>query len=207
LTGFTSQQVTLLVAVVAAVAALLGAFINYLATGRSKYVETITRERIKWVGELRSDFASFLNEMEQARRLIHGRAKTDNWEQDLHRLRGRQQLILLKLNRRSRLDIEISSLMQRCILAAIENEGDQPIEVSKLLRIRVSDLLKEEWETAKLESSGLLQRPRIWWRRWSRWKEHRARWAKSPPKHASKDRFNAVEQRINRIVNETDTKV
>lgn len=196
MTDLTPGQLTLVVAVVAATAALLGAFINFLATGRSKYVETIARERIKWVGEIRSDFVCFLTDLAKVEKSAHGASKIKDYDEVIDRLRERQQLILLKLNRRSALDQEIAVLMQQCIFASVKNEGDKPIDARVLLRTIVTDLLKEEWETAKWESSGFLQKPKIWWRRRQRQKEYKERWSKSPPRFASKEEIKALEDRF-----------
>ena len=112
LESLSKEEIALSVGLIALGGVLVTAILNWLATSRSKYVETITTERIKWVGELRSDFSEFLSDLTELRK-AHKRKESK--PEISARAYKRLVLIHLKLNPRAPLDREIFSLMSDAI--------------------------------------------------------------------------------------------
>ena len=165
------------VAVIAAVLTLLGVMIkavtDWLTSSRSKYVDVIAAERIKWVGELRSDFSKFFVGFDRVVHLFRlDQREKIKINDALEVANNHMNLVRLKLNTESDLDITIIDLMQRSAYSARSGDLEEYRSYRSLLLKFCSFLLKDEWEKAKREASGPLR----WvWLTWKHWRRVRAR--------------------------------
>ena len=167
--GGTQFLITGLVAVAGFVGGLISTTLLNITSSRNKFIDIITAERIKWVVELRQDFASYLA---LSIRLVSTNSVNEHGE--FYRIQmemsERIALLDLKLNYESTLDQEISTLARKCLHVAMEetditkngkNRGVRLGIAHSNLRILVRILLKEEWEKAKLESAGIWARRKL----------------------------------------------
>lgn len=161
-------QVAVIVAFIALVGVILKALSDWLTTSRSKYVDVIAAERIKWVGELRSDVREFsvnLDELSHQCRQEPINKETAN--EAIERASRHLNLIQLKLNLDDPLDSALFSLMSRTAYFARTKGLQEYADLKGLMILRASYLLKDEWEKAKREASG----PIRWL--WLSWKQSR----------------------------------
>lgn len=171
------------VAVVAAFIALIGvalkAATDWLTTSRSKYVEVIAAERIKWVGQLREDFREFGLQLDEVS--YQFRQKPLNTKAANEALEGASRhvnVIYLKLNLEDTLDSRVLGLMNRTVfLARTGDLEDYALFKSVMVRF-ASYLLKDEWEKAKREAAGPLRWLWLWLKQVRRRRE-RAEFAKT----------------------------
>jgi hypothetical protein len=176
---WSRDEIALAVALIAFGGVFTSAVLNLVSSNRSKYVDTVTNQRIKWVGELRSDFSKFIAGITQLWTLKKSEGENGQFETEYSELYERMVLISLKLNLRSPLDREISNLMRQCTIEIFGGDYKRVELANGELAKRVADLLKEEWEAAKWESSGPIRRVRIAWNRRRRWKEYQRRWLRN----------------------------
>lgn len=159
-------EVVVITASIAFAGVLLKAFSDWFTSSRSKYVDVIAAERIKWVGELRSDFLDFFmcldNMAHQFRSKNVDHVAADRACKDVNRLIN---LIRLKLNLESALDNTILSLMGRAAYLARIGQMQEYVDFRRVLTDYSSYLLKDEWEKAKREASGPMRRLGLAWRR------------------------------------------
>lgn len=174
--GASKDEIALLIGAIAFVGVLLTALSNWFSASRSKYVDTITAQRIKWVAELRSDISEWISDLTELRQSYKRREPEEKRAEAIARAYRKLVLIHLKLNLRSPLDREIFSMMCKAIEEVPSGDSMRVQTAHVELVARVSDLLKDEWEAAKWESAGPIRRLQIWWKRVGRWDEHRRRW-------------------------------
>jgi hypothetical protein len=181
----TKEQIAVVAAAVAAFAVLLAAFINFLASGRSKYVEVIAAQRIKWVDDLRENILEFTTALDSliycVQRGIH---RGDEYDKHLDTAGRQMQLVMMKMNLEKTSDTRLIGLMRREMHYA--RCGDyQEFTAYADLRLRSTyDLLKDEWEKAKLEAAGPIRWTWLWLKGLHRQRRRQAYW--SHPARAQK---------------------
>ena len=157
---------TSLVAIAGFVGGLLSTTLINLTASRNKFIDVITAERIKWVVELRRDFATYLA-MSLRLASTNKKDESDEYYRLQMELGERISLLDLKLNYESKLDCEISLLARACLHIAMEDPDHKINGMNRSkrlgiahsnLRILIRMLLKDEWEKAKLESASLWSR-------------------------------------------------
>ncbi|WAT18714.1 hypothetical protein OZN62_03835 [Aurantiacibacter sp. MUD11] len=165
-------------AIIALIGGLIGLVVHSASSRHSKFVETIVTERIKWVGELRSDFADFAYSIQEVE-LAWDTGDAAQLTEKLSGAKEKAQIIQLKLNRRAELDQEIVRIIAHVIWAT---GGDKTSysRWSSLLKIYCNDLLKEEWEKAKIESLGFFGSLPLRFRARRRKAEYQRRRASNP---------------------------
>jgi hypothetical protein len=166
-------QVAVTVAFVALIGVILKAISDWLSISRSKYVDVIAAERIKWVGELRNDFRELginLDELSHQCRQPELDKKAANLALD-GAIRH-QNLIQLKLNLEDKLDSTIIGLINRTGYLARTASLEEYAKSKGVMVQYTSFLLKDEWEKAKREASGPL---RWLWLTWKQSKRLRRR--------------------------------
>ena len=160
---WTKDQITLAVALMALGGVLSSSLFAALGQGKSKYIETVTIQRIKWIAELRNDFSNLANNLIHYGTIRNQPSRNDDANKLQVRAINLVTLINLKLNRRSPLDRKIGRSMRKCLDCASKDCKNIEVFVAQFL-IDAEALLKEEWETAKYESSGLFGKALNRWR-------------------------------------------
>jgi hypothetical protein len=160
-----------LIALIALAGAILGSFLTYLVSRRSIYINSVTVERSKWIGELRANIASLSAQVWSINKnLIDDSSYSDSPQffqqvQEIHRLRS---LISLQLNPLGEID---KSILR--ILDDLEQSFESPANFSwagadHLLIAHTQWLLKAEWEKVKSEAASCPRRLWLWIK--SRWR-------------------------------------
>jgi gluconate kinase len=153
----SNAPITVLVALVGFLAALIGAMFGFIGvavtaffTSRNNnkniFINTVTSERAKWRDELRNNTAEFC-------RLAHGHLHKNG---TVDRLRLEELRVLIRL----RLNPNPTHFLDRAILNAtlkVTNtlDGAGSIDVTQQLEAvesNVQALLKQEWEKSKVEA-------------------------------------------------------
>jgi hypothetical protein len=151
-------QVAVIAALIALIGVVLKALVDWLTTSRSKYVDVIAAERIKWVRELRVDLSGFLTDLDEVG--FQCRQKTLNKDaanKSLDEVNKHLSMIQLKLNYGDELDRNLLYTLTRTAYVARTGTLEEYSEHKSTLVRFCSLLLKEEWEKAKRESSGPLR--------------------------------------------------
>jgi hypothetical protein len=151
-------EVAIIVAFIALLGVVLKAVSDWFATSRSKYVDVVATERIKWVGELRKDLAEFgfnLDEVShQCRQRPLDKAAANNALEEVNK---RLAIIQLKLNLDHRLDRTLYALLTRSVFVARTGMLQEYADAKSLMTQVCGFLLKDEWEKAKRETAGPLR--------------------------------------------------
>ena len=164
------------VAIVAASIALLGvilsAFVSSLIARKSNYITAVTNERSKWIDKLRNNLSEFAG---SAAYLFHKMQTAANYatlpEHDelVQKLERLEALIRLQLNPFGAVDKNIITLVDKTGRLADKQTDPKFLKAHSLLILHAQWLLKEEWETVKLESVGISRslwyRGKRYWRR------------------------------------------
>ena len=140
--------VGLVLSIISLIFSIFNAVVSHRSTDRSRFVNTVTNQRIKWIEQLRQDISTFSG-------LIHHWVDTkpleDNENQqilkDIDRL---SYVIRLRLNPAGTYDKRIEK-----ILSVIPRNTDNQLLIKENLEeliLTSQDLLKEEWEKVKDES-------------------------------------------------------
>ena len=152
----SAETVTLVAAIVAAVAAVAAALISLFAIRRTNYINAIAASRIKWIGELREDFSVLVADAFHIVQSNGHGSYSD--EQGLLLYKGFQQKTIkvrLKLNPTDdKSIIEMLLKMENNVFAACTNR-DWSYDGDETLISEMQNLLKNEWDKVKVESSRL----------------------------------------------------
>lgn len=148
-------------------AAIVAAAVSYLVSRRSIYINSVTVERSKWIGELRSNISILSSQVLSINHiLVDGRTiehiRSEEFQcqaKEIHRLTS---LIKLQLNPFGEIDKHILQ-----IIDDLEQSFQNPTDFSwagkdYLLIAHAQYLLKAEWEKVKLEAAGPLRKPWLW---------------------------------------------
>jgi hypothetical protein len=164
-----------LAAIITAAAAIIAAFVSYAISRRSTYINSVTVERTKWIGELRSNIAKLsghvlsINQRQFFDRDFGQSSQFREYEQEIHRLTS---LIKLQLNPFNEID---KSLLQ--IIDDLENSLHNPREGSwghdYLLIAHAQWLLKAEWDKVRMEAAGPFRKLNLCWKMRSRLRQYR----------------------------------
>jgi hypothetical protein len=145
------SMATFIAACIAAVAAIIAAWLAFLGARRANYTNSIVASRIRWISELRDDFSSLYSNAEH----IFAAGYAPESEESLVLSRDYLAASLklrLKLNPRD--DAEILALCERlenCVLAACRGDEWMNIDREKLIPL-IQQLLKREWDKSKEEA-------------------------------------------------------
>ncbi|MGD0023287.1 MAG: hypothetical protein ABSC37_01485 [Xanthobacteraceae bacterium] len=142
-------------------AAIVAAAVSYLISRRSIYINSVTVERSKWIGELRANIANLSGQVLSINRnLIDDSAYSESpafhqQAQEIHRLTS---LISLQLNPFGKIDKNILR-----ILSDFETLFENPTRFTwastdYLLIAHTQWLLKSEWEKVKMEAASRAQK-------------------------------------------------
>jgi len=166
-------QVVVIAAFIALIGVALKAVSDWLTTSRSKYVDIIAAERIKWVGELRNDLAEFGFHLDEvSHQFRQSTLDKDAANKALEKVSQRLAVIQLKLNLEDRLDGTLYALLTRSAFTARTASLQEYADVKSLMTRFCGFLLKDEWEKAKRETAGPLR----WiWLTWKQGRRARAR--------------------------------
>lgn len=124
--------------------------VNYRATRKTSFINTVTSQRIKWLEQIRQDIAALAG-------LTHtwfysGLAGTDKENDVLKEIDRLRHVIQLRLNPDGTLDRRIQTIIRKIpdlTDMTRQKELDQALE--ELINISQA-MLKEEWEKVKLEA-------------------------------------------------------
>jgi hypothetical protein len=134
-------------------------FENRKSSGRTRYIQTVTNQRIAWIEQLRQDIAAFISLANSVGLDCKLGGVSERHERiELSRLR---QVIRLRLNPKGDwdklIDIQLTEAYELAYKTDVSNEHDL---LNKLDDLAVASrlLLKEEWEKVKFEAiNGQLQ--------------------------------------------------
>jgi transcription-repair coupling factor (superfamily II helicase) len=159
-------------AFIALVGVILSAIISSLIARKSNYITAVTTERSKWIDKLRNNLSQFAG---SAAYLFHKMQTAANYatlpEHDelVQQLERLEALIRLQLNPFGAIDKNIITLVDKTARFADKQTDQKFLKAHSLLILHAQWLLKEEWETVKLESVGILRglwyRGKRYWRR------------------------------------------
>jgi hypothetical protein len=150
----SNGSITVLVALVALLGAVVGATVSFIGvalttffTSRNNnkniFINTVTSERAKWRDELRNNTAEFC-------RLAHGGAGGKESEQGL-RLEELRVLIRLRLNPDPTHALD-KSIVDATLQVTKPSDGPELARQLELVESKVQALLKQEWEKSKEEA-------------------------------------------------------
>jgi HAMP domain-containing protein len=159
--------VQILVAVIALVAAVVSAFVSFLISRRSIYINSVTVERSKWIGELRANIASLSGEVRNInQRLIDNRAfdRSDEFSSSAQKIYRLSALIRLQLNPFNEIDANLLSIIDEFTDSFNSPTDFRWASQDYLLIAHAQWLLKAEWEKVKSEAAGLPRKPWLWFK-------------------------------------------
>ncbi len=161
-TASRNTQLTMIIAIVSALIALLGvgltAWITYKNASRNAIVDALAKQRIEWLNNLREKFVEFntlTNEiyLDVNRRKITGRG-SDNLLDKYHLLEKTKTHIRLLLNPQEVSANRLNELSQELIMLLFEAENIDIEELTDILRsvdVNQQTILKSEWKRIKEE--------------------------------------------------------
>ena len=155
--------------IVAALVTLVGVVLRVLFasfdTTRSKYLDTVTVHRIRWIEEVRGDFAEWMHQITQLRELLHAEDKGDDFKGAMFVGYRKMIDIALKLDLEKTVHRDAFKLLILALGACSQNDAERLQRLNSALTRRVRDILKEEWETVKIESAGPFRKALLLWKR------------------------------------------
>lgn len=177
------DSLPIIVALIALIGALFGAVVSLLAARRSTYINSVTVERSKWIGELRANLANLASHvMSMNRSLLDDQdfLHSDRYrsiEQEIYRLSA---LIRLQLNPSNEIDANLLRILDQ-FTDSFNNPTDFKWAGHEFLLVSHAQwLLKAEWEKVKAEAAGLPFK--AWY--WLKAKRHMSRYREySDPKN------------------------
>lgn len=130
--------------------------LNYISTRQTRFINTITSQRIQWLEQLRQDIAAFAGlTYTWSVSAMDGKPQGYEIVREVDKLR---YLIRLRLNPNGKNDREIERLMDEVISRTDPSQGADLNKLLRELTHKTQLLLKVEWEKIKLESiSGKLK--------------------------------------------------
>jgi len=154
------------------IAATVAGLMSLLVSRRTIYINSVTVQRSTWIEKLRLNLA----ELAALCAFHHYKICTDNsyskskeHEEALRKFENLTAVIRLQLNPMGRIDGNIIEIAITLEELAERGADDFSIHSAQWLLIRHSQwLLKEEWETVKMEASGWMQRPWLFYKRHKR---------------------------------------
>jgi hypothetical protein len=135
---------------------LISLYISIRNTRKTLFINSITKSRIEWIGTIRENIAKFcgltfhvtLTDLEPSER-----------RKVLEEIDKVKYLIILQLNREDEFDKKIISTLKMIASTAKPQNITQLEKDIEYLILLTQDLLKLEWEGAKLESmKGIISR-------------------------------------------------
>lgn len=161
-TASRNTQLTMIIAIVSALIALLGvgltAWITYKNASRNAIVDALAKQRIEWLNNLREKFVEFntlTNEiyLDVNRRKITGTG-SGNLLDKYHLLEKTKTHIRLLLNPQEVSANRLNELSQELIMLLFEAENIDIEELTDILRsvdVNQQTILKSEWKRIKEE--------------------------------------------------------
>jgi hypothetical protein len=148
-------------------AAVVAGVVSYVISRRSTYINSVTVERTKWIGELRANIARLsgqiltINQKQVFDRSFAQSPQFHQYQEGIHRLTS---LIKLQLNPFNTID---KNILQ--ILNDLESSFQAPHTASwagndYLLISHAQWLLKAEWDKVRMESAGPLRKLYLYFR-------------------------------------------
>ena len=133
---------------------LLSLYVGLVANKKTRFINTVTNQRVLWIEQLRQDFAKFVGlagnmVFDQSKGRVV--AKSPEHRLELHRLR---RVITLRLNPKDAEDQEIQTLLPQIQTAAFDNDLTLPQARLDDLTSLAQALLKREWDKVKLEAEN-----------------------------------------------------
>ncbi len=162
-------------AALAAFGVLIAAIISIGISRKSLYLNSITVERTKWIGNVRSNIANISGQVHGiSQRLIEDSVydSTDDYHNSIREIHRLSSLITLQLNPFGEIDKNIIAILVNFSEAHREASTFSWIEYDVLLISHAQWLFKTEWEKVKTEAVGFWRRP---WR-WFKAREHLRRY-------------------------------
>lgn len=151
LTIIVGAATTFLVGIISAIVSISINIINLKNTRKSKYIDVITAERIKWMEKLRVDISRYAGLSSFWLKTI--RSTTDaEGKADIKELDNLRYLIMLRLNPKGDIDQEIMRIINVVPTLSIETDIKKIDKELNLLIEASQKLLKEEWNRVKKES-------------------------------------------------------
>ncbi|UYG05741.1 hypothetical protein OCT51_10400 [Halomonas sp. LR3S48] len=129
--------------------------LNYRNTRQTRFINTVTSQRIQWLEQLRQDISSFAGlTYTWSASAMEGKPQEYEIVRDIDKLR---YLIRLRLNPNGEHDQKIEELMDEVIRTTDPSQSSHLRELLSELTRETQLMLKAEWEKVKLESvSGKL---------------------------------------------------
>ncbi|WP_342467503.1 hypothetical protein [Bacillus sp. FSL W8-0629] len=161
-TASRNTQLTMIIAIVSALIALLGvgltAWITYKNASRNAIVDALVKQRIEWLNNLREKFVEFntlTNEiyLDVNRRKITGTG-SDNLLDKYHLLEKTKTHIRLLLNPQEVSANTLNELSQELVMLLFEGENIDIEVLTDILRsvdVNQQTILKSEWKRIKEE--------------------------------------------------------
>lgn len=180
LRDFIIDNLTDIIAIIALSISVLTILYTRKNLKTTKYIETITNQRIEWIEKLRNDFSKILTHVSSIKYCVDlidyhrhegNPHNPNNFEDHIgfedHVSEKRKELIEVEKN-----NLEIYNLIELCILRINENDDYELIKILKkiqksiisnsytgitdkiieLLKNNIKTLLKNEWEKVKDET-------------------------------------------------------
>jgi hypothetical protein len=162
---FSAPFVPVLVALIALMGAVFGAFVSFLISRRSIYINSVTVERSKWIGGLRANIASLSAQVLSINQSLIDDREYDRSSQfrssaqEIYRLSA---LIKLQLNPFNEIDDNLLGILDE-FTDSFNNPTDfMWASHNYALIAHAQWLLKAEWEKVKSEAAGLPLKPWLW---------------------------------------------
>jgi hypothetical protein len=123
---------------------------NYLNSSKTRFINTVTSERVKWLEKLRQDISSFCGlTYTWCASQMEGKPQEHEIIREIDRLR---HLIRLRLNPRGTHDSKIEVLMNKIIESTDPSQKANLKVLLDKLTSETQEMLKEEWEKVKKEA-------------------------------------------------------
>ncbi|HEY5504561.1 MAG TPA: hypothetical protein VIK28_05330 [Sedimentisphaerales bacterium] len=163
--GFSAPFVPVLAALIAFVPAIVAAFVSLLISRRSIYINSVTVERSKWIGELRSNIASLSGlvlDINQKLIFVEGYELSEPYHQSAQEIHRLTSLIKLQLNPFNEIDKNIIRILDNFEQSFQNPRTSRWAGDDYLLVAHAQWLLKAEWEKVKLEAAGCPKKLSLW---------------------------------------------
>lgn len=133
---------------------------TYQTTRKSRFVNTVTNQRVQWIEQLRQDISKFSGmTYTWCFSQLEGKPKEYDVLMDIDRLR---HVIRLRLNPDGEADRKIERLLTEIPDLTHESRHDRLKTALDELTLTTQRLLKQEWEKVKLEAEhGNISRQEI----------------------------------------------
>ncbi len=163
-----SLWISLLAAVFTLAVGIWAGFINYRISRRTVFINTVTAERVKWIGNLRGNISAFSGLIHYFAYSIVPRKedRTDKGQEIVRELDNLRYLIKLQLNPTDDKEImesldEIVNLTHQLNIDVCKNALDKLVAASQVLLKNEWDKVKDEAKKGDIRKEEYRKQPRV----------------------------------------------